>query len=249
MSFHTAAFYRNVPTGAGYTELLPISDAELTINPASGRFWLSRTAMVFSAYTGGTNLTRARLYTPWKLPNEVRPVSATLLPGTVPALARWLDAPMTIPPTHEFILDCNQSNAAAQDVIGVVSFSTEGLVRPPQGEILTIRGDVSGAAPGVRTWSEVTVSWEYVLPAGPYAIIGSECISTNAIAHRWILETANWRPGALSQASLTAIPSEYQMVGKLGEWGRFNAPLMPRLEVLCNVADAIHTVFLQVIAL
>lgn len=247
MTFHVAGLYRNVPTGTGYTELLPIADAELTTNQATSRFWSSKEARVFAAYAGGTSLTRARLYTPWRMPNEIRPINGAILPATVPGLGQWVANPMLIPATHELVFDVNQSNVAAQDIIGLVFLTTEGLRPRPAGEILTIRGDIAAAAPGVRTWSEVTVTWEYLLPPGDYAIVGSECISTNGIGHRWILETQNWRPGAISQTSLTTITTGYQMFGTLGNWGKFSAPVMPRLEVLCNAADATHTVFLQLV--
>lgn len=54
------------------------------------------------------------------------------------------------------------------------------------------------------------------------------------------------RPGASTSPCSN---SAYQMYGTLGTWGTFTVPLMPRLEVLCNAADAVHTVFLQVVAL
>lgn len=249
MSFHLAAFYKNVAVSSGYTEILPIADAELTINPATTRFWSSQDVMVFAAYAGGTSLTRARLYTPWRQPNHVRPINPALLPGDNPGLAQWLKSPMIVPATHEIIMDVNHGNAAAQDIVGLMLLTTDGLTRLPAGQLQTVRGDVSGAAPGVRLWSEVTVSWEYALPPGDYAIVGSECVSTNAIAHRWILESSSSRPGAVSQVSLTTLPTQCQMGGELGAWGMFTSPVMPRLEVLCNAADATHTVFLQVIAL
>ena len=250
MSFHLAGLYRNVGVGSTFVELLPIADFAWPTNPATSRFWSSSEARVFAAYAGGTSLSRARVYSPWRLPNEIRPVNNGVLPVSVPAMASWLSVPMRVPASQDMIFDAVHTNAAAQDIVGLAWLTTEGLTPRPDGDIITIRGDVSGAAPGVRLWSELTsVVWEYILPPGRYAVVGSECISTNAIAHRWILEGSNARPGAVSQSQVYSIPSAYQMYGTLGTWGTFTVPLMPRLEVLCNAADAVHTVFLQVVAL
>lgn len=249
MGFHLAALYRSLPVSTGYSEMTPITDADLAVNPATSRFWSSKDALILGAYAAGANLAKARVYTPWQLPSHVRPFNAAILPNGNPGVANWLDQPMLIPATHDIIVDANQSGGSPADTIALLFLTTQGLTRAPAGSLQTVRGDVSGASPGVRTWSEITVTWEYSLAPGDYAIVGSECVSTNGIAHRWMLEGSSCRPGGISQGSLTNLPSSFQMGGNLGAWGTFSSPLMPRLEVLCNAADATHSVFLQVIAL
>lgn len=250
MSFHLAAYYRNVPVGTTPVELLPVADSVLSINPATNRFWSSDTMRVFSAYSGGTSLSRARIYSPYIVSKDIRPVSSTLLPGSIPPLASWLAYPLSVPPQIDLIADAVHSNGAAQDIIGLIWLTTDGLEAAPQGESFIVRGSVAGATPLVRQWSELTtITWDPSLPPGRYAIIGSECVSTNGIAHRWILQSGGSRPGGISQATLSGIPPSIQDAGQLGHWGVFVSPVMPRLEVLCNVADAVHTVFLHVVRL
>lgn len=256
MTFHVCAFYKNVPNGTAVTDVAPIADDIIAINPATTRFFVNSDILVFAAYAGGTSLERARIYTPWKLPNEIRPVNTAVLPSSVPPVASWLSTPVRIPAGQDIILDAVHSNAGAQDVIAVALLTSDGLVPRPEGELLTLRLDFAAGSfvAGLRAWTEppvTAVQWEYALPPGRYAIVGSEFVSTTAIAHRWIVPGTNFRPGGLSQQSMSGIPSDYQMNGTLGNWGVFTSPLMPRFEMLCNATDAAVNmrVFLQVIPL
>lgn len=251
MTFTLAAYQRSIATGAGTIELQAITDAVLTTNPATSRLYASSEAKIIAAYAGGASLQRARVSTPWSTPNNLRPINSTSVgipAGTnYPPVAEWLQLPQEIPPQQDIILDVLHTNGATQTVVGLLWLTLDGLEPRPEGETLTIRGDVTGAAPTALAWSEVTVAWEYALPPGRYAIVGSECISPTGIAHRWIADTTNFRPGAMSVPGLTTNPHPYQRSGELGVWSRFTAPVMPRLEVLCSAADAAHTVFLQLV--
>lgn len=255
MSFHVLGFYRSIATGTALVEMTPISDDVISTNPATTRFFLSEDSMIFGAYAGATNLERARIYTSWKLPNEIRPSNSAVLPTSVPPMAQWMETPLRIPATQDIIFDAVHSNGGTQDVIGVAFLTVKGLTPRPAGETLTLRADFGGGfVAGAKSWTEASgtgITWEYALPPGRYAIVGSEFISTTAIAHRWILQGSNLRPGGLCQTSLSGIPSEYQMNGVLGTWGTFTAPLMPRLEILCNAADlaANMRAFLQLVPL
>jgi hypothetical protein len=251
MTFHLAAYYKVVGTNA-VVELTPVTDAVIAQN-AAGRFVLSSDGRIVAAYAGGPSLQRARVSTPWKVPSNLRPINTTSTPvpaGTnVPPIARWLELPIVVPAQQDLVFDVYQNSGVNQNAVGLVWLTAEGLDRRPEGETLTIRGDVSGAAPTVYQWSEVTVVWEYALPPGLYGIVGSECISSFGIGHRWIVDTTNYRPGGISAPGLTNYPHPYQMNGELGLWARFSAPVMPRLEVFCSTADATHTVYLQLVRL
>lgn len=89
--------------------------------------------------------------------------------------------------------------------------------------------------------------WLDALPKGRYAVVGSECISTTAIAHRWIFDNQSFRPGALSSGAIGERTHRLFYDGSLGTWGTFISQVPPRIEVLCSGADADHTIFLQVV--
>lgn len=254
MSFHLLGFHGSVLPGGGslvYTELPPIQDPRAFISPGSNRFLSSTDGRVLAVYAGAANAWMARLYTPWKPLNHVRPVSQSTTPGSPPNLATFAKNPIEIPAGHEIIFDGAAVVVAPTDMYGLAWFATRERQPRPRGEVLTILAQaLSPAVPG--QWTEVSpVFWETALPAGEWGIVGSYSYSTNSIAHRLILEGSADRPGGLSLANLLgAIPHEYSTSdGPLGLWGTFRAPVMPRFEVLCTAADSGVLFWLQVVRL
>lgn len=252
MSFHVLVF-QGISVGSVYNELRAQQDGKITINPATNRFWMSRKAEVFAAWIGSQSaggLNSARLYTQYEIPREIRPLNFSELPPTTiqASVADWRGNPLEVPPQQELIYD---ARAVGSGCWGLAWMTEEGLQKAPRGKQVILRGDVSGAVPIANAWTDITSSmtWSVTLPPGEYAIVGSRCESPNGLAHRWILEGSQLRPGGLSQPGPGTVAHSYQESGELGDWGHFFAPAMPRLEVYCEAVDATMTVILQAVRL
>lgn len=250
MTFHVLAFNKaNLPVGSTYVELVPVNDSVIPMkNPgATQRAWLSEDAFVFAAWAGATSLSRARFFTGWLAPSHIRPVGSQQTGTTDPAFGQWLDNPVKVPAMQEMTVEAVHSSVSVQNTTALL-FLSRGLSDPPKGPVLPLRATSTTAAVA-NTWTEVALTWEYALTAGKYAVVGSECISTAPIAHRWIFDNAVFRPGGLSTANEYQRTWTYGYGGVLGTWGTFMAPVMPRLEVLCPSTDASHVAYLQVVPL
>jgi hypothetical protein len=249
MSFHLLAFYRNVDNNSGVQEITPVRDGVVATNPATNRFLLSRPGSLLGAYLGAEDLQRGRLYTPWGLPNNIRPINTLdFIPGLNERIARWASNPPRVPAGEELILDSLHTGAAPRDVAGLAWLSTGEIQRQAPGERITIRGSTTTVT-SAFAWTEVTLTWDQTLPAEPYGIVGSTYVSSTAIGHRWILDGVTDRPGGLSVKTDGSQSDSYNHGPALGLWGRFAGSTMPRLEVFNGGADTSGTVFLEVVKL
>lgn len=248
MTFHVLAFTKDsVPVGSTYQELVPLTDAAIPMkNPGTTqRAWLSEDAHIFAGFAGGGSLTRARFSTGWLPPAHVRPIWNAQYPADLAPMGEWLNNPIKLPAMQEIVAEAIHSSGSVQN-ISMVLFITRGLAPAPKGPVTTLRA-TSTTATVANTWTEVSLSWEYSLTAGEFAVVGSEAVSGASIAHRWIFDNAKFRPGSLSVQALYNRPMQYAVAGMLGTWGTFRPPVMPRLEVFSPAPDSSHTAYLHVV--
>jgi hypothetical protein len=78
-------------------------------------------------------------------------------------------------------------------------------------------------------------------------MVMSECQSTNAIAHRWIIPNQIPRPGFPSFAALGSRLPYAMSSGQLGLMGSFRSNDLPRPQLLVNGTDNAHEGYLYVI--
>jgi hypothetical protein len=165
-------------------------------------------------------------------------------------VALFAENPLEIAATHEIIFDGWANVGVASDMYGLAWYTTSAIEPAPRGEVLTIMGSGGVVAAIPRQWTELTnPTWETQLPAGVYGIVGSFAASNNSIAHRFILEGESMRPGGLSGTLISVPHPLFSVGGGLGLWGRFTAPVMPRIEVLCNAPDVGVLFWIQVVRL
>src|SRR5262249_19290050 len=104
----------------------------------------------------------------------------------------------------------------------------------------------STTAAVANKWTTTVLTFQDSVPPGVYAMLWSECQSTNGQAHRWIIPNQLWRPGLPSATALSnRLPYDlYQ--GIFGTMGVFRSTALPQLQVLANGADAAHEGYLAV---
>lgn len=250
MTFHLAALLGPVPAGGISTEIPPIADSRMVINPATNRFWASDILDIFGVYCGLPNIYPfASCSALGRTPNYVWPLNSTVLPPSPPNVAVQLEGPLKIPAATDVVVTLAQlAGPGPQDGVVVLWCTSEGLQPRPAGEVITMLGLFSGTPPAARQWGSYSfTSFSTSLPPGEWAIVGCVAVAPNGIAFRMVIEDKPHRPGGLSMSDFSSQPHSLCLSGTLGEWGRFTAPTMLRFEFLANVADAVTYVYLQVV--
>lgn len=227
-----------------------LNDDIFVISASTNHFLMDDDVAVIAAWAGSTSLDRARVVIPsfrnLGIP-YIRPPNVSILPPTNSNFALWLQNPFNLPRNEDVAIE--MSVTAAGPERGTALLWVAKQVDPlPFGQTFPLRFTSTTAAVA-NAWTTIQITLEQALPPGRYALCMSELFSTNGIAHRWIVPNQLYRPGALSGAStgirLPAPFYEYQF----GKWGEFENTVLPRLQVLCNAADAVHTGFMHVVPL
>ncbi len=245
MSFHTIGFFESI-TNVADVDIQPLVDDIVQIQ--NNHFIFPRDVFLWFAWLGSVTLNRGRLNSPsirQIAPRFVRPVELALLPPQDPNV-EWLgDRPFRVRGQEEFILEVTGANAMAENFHSVMGLM-ERFEPAPQGDPYILRGTGTTTAVA-NVWTTATITWDTALPVGRYAVIGCELFSATGIGFRLIFDDQVWRPGGLSQATLGLRSFKQQLDGALGVWGVFNTISLPRVQVFCNAADTVQTVFMKVV--
>lgn len=251
MSFQMAAFYASLPTGLPpYTDLPPVSDPSISVNPQSGRLWSSRSIQIFGSFLACKWVVAGRVYSQYQPPNEVFPLNADILPLSPARMALDLANPIPVGPQEDVIVQASHSDSGTQDAVALVWYSHGRLVAAPPGPVVTIFGGVSGATSVPFQWTTMPFqSWALDLPPGPWAVVGASAWSSSGIAFRFVFPGSSERPGGLQVTDRGALPADFNRLSPAVEWGRFTAPVFPRVEVLTNAAVSSVIMWVRVVRL
>lgn len=243
--YHVLAYAANV-FGVTDNDTPAITDGIMTIQ--NSHFLPDKPWSLYGGWFSGVNLTRTKIRTPrirQVADLVVTPLQATLLPGDRPHIFDRRKTPLTLAALEEIQI-LQTVGGAANAFNWAILFIGTSFDPPPQGDVYGLHGTSTTAATA-NAWSQITVAWDTNLPAGRYAVIGSQVQSTNGIAHRFIFKDQVMRPGFLSTAAITNIGEPSYYYGGWGKLGEFNTYTLPNVEVLANGADAAHDVILNVV--
>lgn len=241
---HTIAWRKSIADIVA-DDITPVTDGIMALN--NGHFNPQYDMKVLAAYFGAAGATRARFITatlrqtstPW-----IRPIQLSIVPLDEPNIADYRMNPLTIKGLEELQLEGYQTTGGAAVVVGVACLAPGPIQPAPQGDIITMRG--TGTTTCVAGgWTQCAITWQDVLPAGKYAVVGLAGIAATGIAARLILEESFWRPGCVASGLVSSSNSDIFVKGGLGTWGYFTGNRMPNLEFLCNAADTAQEVYLD----
>jgi len=242
---HTLAWRASI---ADVTEVdvTPVTDGIWTIQ--NTHFLPANDWFLQAVYFGAATPTRARLITPTfrqVTTPFIRPMNTDIVPGNLPGIADYRPSPLRLRGLEEIQLMGLQTTGGAAVVAGVAIVSRGGLTPVPQGDIFTLRG--TGTTTAVAgSWTQAAITWQDTLPQGVFAVVGCTFFGATAIAGRLILEDQVDRPGGLGVSALDFNNEPMFLKGGLGIWGRFNSNRMPNVEYLCNAADTVQEVYLDI---
>jgi hypothetical protein len=214
----------------------------------NSHFILPQNMKLFAAAAMSPTMIRARLVSPTLrqiAAPYIRPVISGALPGGNPNFMGIAQNPMTLRAFEETQI-LGTANPGTTERFTSLLWVGDGITPNPIGDIYPLRFSSTTAAVA-NAWTSATISFLDVVPSGLYAAVQSECTSTNAIAHRWIFSNQQLRPGFISQANTTSRLPYEMTLDYFGLMGQFRSNDLPRLQVLCNAADAAHEGYLYVV--
>lgn len=244
--FHTSAFTMLLGTVAD-TDVPALSDQIIQIQ--NNHFILPRDMKLYYALAMSATLNRSRFNSPslrQLAPTYIDPISITTLPPTDPNVSDWRANPLTLRGQEEIQNEATSDIAMGTERYTCVMGLGDRIEPAPIGDIITLRATSTTAAV-VNVWTPVSLTWTNFLPVGTYCVIGARHVSTNGQAFRLTFDDQWMRPGGLSFATLGLRSHDMFRKGGLGRWGLFRTISLPRAEVLCNVADAVHTFYVDVV--
>ena len=243
---HTVAWFEDI-TNDVESDVQPIVDQMVAIQNA--HFMFEEDHALLYARVGSPTLVRARWQTPKlrqiSLP-FIRPIEGEILPEPVQRIADYRKRPLIFRQREEIALLAFPDGAAAENFFGVAGFQFGPMVPAPMGDVLKFRMTSTTAATA-EVWSDLVMVLPDILPYGIYAVIGLEHFSANAICCRLIFENQWPRPGSVSVNDLTDLQHEMFTDGGLGVYGQFHSTRIPGVQVVCDGADAVHEVYLDLV--
>lgn len=243
--YHTLALTQSIPSDTE-TDLAVVQDQIIQVQ---NQHFLPPDAMnLYAAFCLGTDLQTVKLETPRlrQISNPyLRPIQPTLVGANDASIVDFFGNPLFLNGQEEIEVKAKQDNAGAQRVT-VGLFLGGGLTPMPQGDVVKIRATSTTAATANK-WSQIDFTLEQKLPTGRYAVACVEHISANSQLVRVIFDGQYYRPGGPGLTDENQRLPDAWKDGYLGKWGEFSTYSNPRIEVLCNAADASHTLYLHVV--
>src|SRR5687768_4233732 len=173
--FHVLAWSADALGNTANTEVAAVSDDVIEVRDS--RYFPFQDLWLWGFYAGAATLQRARLFNA-SLRNiaqgHIRPVENSLLPPDDPNFRKYLPYPLRFHANEDIIFDATSGVAMTEQIDALAIFGTSRLPTPvPQGDILTVRATSTTTAVDTE-WTTVSLTYEQSLPAGRYALVGSE---------------------------------------------------------------------------
>lgn len=244
--YHTLAYTKSHDNTAN-TDETPVPDGIITI--ANGHFFPQKDMKLLAAVFMALTALRCRIVTPSlrQLSTPfIRPIEPTALPGNRPSVADYRNSPLNLRALEEIEVDGTHSTAGGARVTVGLFASWFPIMPAPMGDIITLRGTATTTLV-VNAWTLLAVTWTDALPAGQYACIGLQVISTNGQLARLIFEDQVPRPGCVCNTDVTHQPHPMFTKGGIGVMGKFNSNRMPSVEMIGNVADTAEEIYMDLV--
>ena len=243
--FHLSAYTMLIGAVAD-TDVPALSDDILAIN--NNHFVLSQPRLLLGAAVLSPTIARAKLASPSMRQIAapfIRPVVAAALPPANPNVMILDWNPFQLKAYEEIQMQGTAAPGTTERFTGLI-WLADVITNIPFGSVIPLRFTSTTAAVA-NVWTSATLTFTDTVPSGVYAAVFSEVVSTNAIAHRFIFSNQSERPGFLSNQALGSRAPYALSKGQFGLMGRFRSNDLPRLQVLCNAADASHEGYLHVV--
>lgn len=246
MSFHLADYTVAIGTTAN-TDVPALQDDILTI--INSHFQLRAPMDLVKASVLSATLLRARLDSPTMrfFGNPfVRPVVVGATWPTNPNVMHMFEHPMHLPAGEEIAIQATSGIAMGTERLHALITLMDVPEPIPAGTPFAVRFTGTATATA-NSWTTITFTMDQALPVGMFDMIMSECQGTTQIAHRWLFDQQQWRPGFASLAALGSRMTYEDYMFRYGKMGSFLNTSLPRLQILCTAADTAQEGYMWII--
>ena len=245
--YHLACYKGDASVNANNFDLPAVNDSVLTLS--NGHYILTQPARVKIAYVQAASLTLARINTPklraTSLP-YIEPLRVGALPGNLPPASLYETNQLNLDPIDEIAIEVSNNNGISTEVTIAGLFLEMSNTPIPSGPSFTIRATSSFTATD-GAWTNGAITFDQVLPAGRYAVIGLRVIGTNLVFGRLIFPGGQYRPGTVCSDSVSESDGNLVRQGNCGLLGEFDSVAQPQIEIFSNGANSEQTVFMDII--
>lgn len=248
MPMHLLAYAGSVTAATSPVTLPGLVDPVVTRSQTSGLYILQQRLQAIAGLGMSAGMARVQLSSPTLRQINIpyfRPINVGALPNANGQVCWMGDQPLMLPAMEELGPLFTTVTALAEDAFFLL-WVADSVTPVPPGPILTARATATFTAVAGQ-WTLGNFTMEQALPTGSYALVGSECISTTGIAHRFAIFNQVFRPGSLSHQAAGDLTDMRLLSRRLGTYGTFNNTSIPQIEVLCGAADTAHEIYLHLV--
>lgn len=247
MARHTATFYQSTSLGS-LTALLAVPDTQIFTSGDNLRVdpTVDMLASSYNVYLG-TTFTQTQIVTPslrMIAPLDVSQNNLTVSSTVAPSLLDLYANPKQLAGNETLTYSQNGAHSGAVAAYGIVDF-VDAPIKPVTGNIFTVRA-TGAAALSAGVYVNTGLTFDTVLPAGNYQVVGLRAEGANLIAARVAFVGQVYRPGCPG-APTPGTPDYWQYrAGNLGVWGTFNINQPPTVDCL-GISDSAQAFYLDLI--
>jgi len=230
--FHLVAYRSTVPAGSNFVYLTPVPDSQIRIEEKNVII-PSGLNHIIAVYAHSDFIARARVETPSLRRNmllEIAPVARSIEPDQWEYINYYFDTPIVLDESEPMRFMAFHDQSTAQEITGLV-WLADGAITPVTQEHFVARA-VCQQIQGSGVWENVSITFDQVLPAGRYGVIGARLEFRNGIAYRLSFVGQSWRPGWVVDLFYQSAMDYPVRHGKLGVWGEFPHDQPPTVDIL-----------------
>lgn len=230
---HLAAFYQSVAITA-LAAINAVPDTQIFTSGTTMRVPpdLPNIGLAAANYFGTSTL-QGQIETPSlrALANlDISPLNPPLVTNGLTGFADYYDTPVTLNGNESMTLSLSGTNSGAAGAYGFVEF-TDGPIKPVTGEFFTVKA-TGTAALSAGKFVNTGVTFDTVLPAGTYNVVGLRAEGANLYAARLAFVGATYRPGVLGSIGPGSADYDRFRGGKCGVYGSFDINQPPTVDCL-----------------
>lgn len=249
-SFHLAAFFE-LDTAAAVLQDIAAVVNDNYLTRQNEHYWSQEDLRLMAAYVRDAGITNAQISTPdfrrVSVPS-VYPLQRQTAPTNLPAYAWYRPNNIIVPRLDEIALLVSNDGAGGVACYGLIWLESQRhTLNTPPGDTYTLRATstITGTA---GQWTQGTLTFDQVLPAGTFTIVGMAAVGATTEAVRISFLGGGMRPGVICMPTFATQPWQHYLKGQFGAFGSFRNTAPPNIEVLQTTGAAVtYTIYFDVV--
>lgn len=245
---HLAAYYKSVDPAAALTLISAVPDQSIFTNGNDIRVPKGLTNLLAeAALSAATTPLYAEVQSPSlrQLANQdILPMAVAAKFGAQDQVQRHFDNPRALQEAESINLGINATGGAAADNYGLIWLG-DGPIKPTGGKIFSVRA-TGAAALAAGKWVNTALTFQTVLPAGTFQVVGLRAQGANLVAARLVFIAAAFRPGVPAETAQANNYFPWTRMGAMGVLGQFDIDQPPTIDCL-GATDATQSFILDLI--